>query len=414
MTLSCAARLWLAALLLPAVLHAGEEAASDWPCWRGPEGNGISPETGFPKKWPREGLERLWTVELGAGFSSFAAVGEFLYTLRQKGEVQEAVCMAAASGDIVWSHVLEPAYKERQGGDGPRATPCVKDGIVYALGARGTLAALSTTDGKPLWKLNVLKKLKAENLDWGLSASPIVEGDKVVIPVGAPGSPVAAFHRKTGQVLWTSGSDGQGDVAGYSTPLAVRHGDEKQLLVFLGKSLVALEPERGRVLWSYFWKTDWNVNAAAPVYHDGLVFISSGYGHGSVLLEAPTRRGRFPVEVWKSRVMCNKFKSCVLFEDHLYGFDETFLKCVEFRTGKEKWAKRGFGYGSVLIADGHLILLSDRGNLALARADSTAYRQVAHMDRVLTGRCWTVPVLHRGVLYLRSLKHAVALDMRPR
>ena len=150
----------LAIVILPSVARCGEEADRGWPCWRGPNGDGISPEVGFPKKWPQGGLEKLWTIELGAGFSSFAAVGDHLYTEREQEGNQEVVCIEAATGRIVWTQVLESAYGEWQGGNGPRATPCVKDGIVHALGAKGTLAALNASDGKPLWQLNVLEKLK--------------------------------------------------------------------------------------------------------------------------------------------------------------------------------------------------------------------------------------------------------------
>jgi outer membrane protein assembly factor BamB len=397
---------------LPRVSTAAEEE-EDWPCWRGPRGDGISGESGFLKVWPREGLKELWRVELGTGFSSFAAVGDRLYTQSQRRGRQEVLCLDVKDGTVLWSNDLEEGYEEWQGGDGPRATPCVKDGAVYAIGTRGTLVALDAGDGSLLWEKNLLKKFKVDNLRWGVSASPLIEGDLLIVAVGAPGAPVVAFDRESGDLEWRSGSDGQGDRAGYSTPHAIDHNDERWILVFLGRSLVALEPDEGRVLWRYYWKTSWDVNAAAPIYHTGHVFISSGYDHGSVLLRAPRRRGGFPKEVWKRRVMRNKFSSSLFHEGHLYGFDESNLKCVEFKTGKEKWRQSGFGHGTLLIADGHMIILGERGDLALAEVDPERYREVARMEKVLRGRSWTVPVLHRGVLYLRNLKEAVALRMRP-
>lgn len=402
-----------------ASLGAPGAEAPGWPSWRGPAGDGISAETGFLKTWPEGGPKELWRIPLGSGFSSFAAVGDRLFTMTERQGVggssrQEAICLDAASGRGVWSRELEDGYKEGQGGNGPRSTPAVKDGIAYFLGAHGTLAALDAATGDPVWTLNILERFKAENITWGLSASPHIEGDLVIVPVGAPSSPVVALDRKTGEPVWRCGSDGQGDIAGYATPLAITHAGERQVIVVLGRSVISLDPDGGKILWKHYWRTDFDVNAASPVYADGKVFVSSGYDHGAVLLEIPKKRGRFPREVWKSKVLKNKFSSSVIHEGSLYGFDNTILKCVEFATGRERWRQRGFGYGSLLVADGHLILLGEGGGLALAKADPSAYIEVARKDGVLRGSvAWTVPVLHRGVLYLRNLVEAVALDLRP-
>jgi outer membrane protein assembly factor BamB len=386
--------------------------AGDWPGWRGPEGAGISRETGIREPWPEGGLPVLWRIDVGSGFSSFAAVGARLFTMDQVSDRQRVLCLDAETGRTLWSHDLEEGFGDWQGGDGPRATPAVKGDLVYALGARGTLAALSTLDGRPAWRLDVLEKFRAKNIQWGLSGSPVVEGGVLVVPVGAPNAPIVAFDLESGQVAWRSGSDGQGDRAGYSTPYAITHAGSRQILAFLGRSIVSLEPEGGKVLWRYYWRTDWDVNAAAPIYHDGHVFISSGYDRGSALLRVPAQKGGIPEKVWESRVLRNKFSSSVLHEGHLYGFDETRLKCVEMKTGEEKWKQSGFGYGSLLLVDGRLVILGDAGDLALARATPTRYVETARMARVIPGRSWTVPVLHRGILYLRNLKQAVALRIR--
>lgn len=407
----------LACALLVAAAQAPRAAAGaddDWPCFRGPEQDGISRETGILKRWPRGGLETVWRIELGAGFSSFAAVGERLYTMAERSGGQEALCLDAKSGKVLWSHPLEGAFMERQGGDGPRATPAVKDGRVFVLGAKGTLAALDAREGKPVWSKNVLADFNAKNITWGLSASPLLDDDRVVVVVGGKEGPVVAFSQESGEVAWRSGSDGHGDLAGYSTPLSIVHGGRRQIVVLLGRSVASFDAGTGQLLWSHPWRTSYDVNAAAPIHQEGRLFISSGYNEGCALLELPAGDGGKPREVWRSKVLRNKFSSCVLKDGHLYGFDENRLKCVEFLTGRERWKVSGLGHGTLLLADGHLIVLSDSGDLALAPATPAGYRESARMEGVLKGGvAWTAPVLHRGVLYLRNQKQAVALRMKP-
>jgi outer membrane protein assembly factor BamB len=388
--------------------------AEDWPGFRGPRQDGTSLETGFLKRWPVEGLRELWRIDLGAGFSSFAASGNRLFTMTQRGGSQEAVCLDSGSGKILWSRRLEPEFRESQGGDGPRATPALGAGLVFVLGARGTLAALDATSGEPRWQLNVLEKFGGRNITWGLSGSPLLDGDHLIAPVGAPGAPVVAFQARTGEVAWRSESDGQGDLAGYSTPLRVERDGGPEIVVFQGRALVSLDPKSGKLLWKYPWKTSYDVNAAAPVYHEGKIFLSSGYNEGSVLLNLPGKGEAAPTEVWRSKVLRNKFSSSIYHQGHLYGFDENHLKCVEFETGRERWRQSRTGHGTLLLADGHLIVVSDRGDLFLAPADPERYREVARMETVLKGGvAWTAPVLHGGVLFLRNLEQAVALELRP-
>jgi outer membrane protein assembly factor BamB len=337
-------------------------------------------------------------------------VGGRLYTLAERAGRQEAVCLEASSGRAIFRRDLEEGFPDRQGGDGPRATPAVGEGLVFALGARGTLAALDAESGEPRWRIGLLEKLGARNLTWGLTGSPLLESGRLIVQIGESDHPVVALKPATGEVLWRSGAGGLAGLAGYSTPYAITHAGRRQVVVFLGKGVVGLDPESGKTLWSYAWETSYDANAAAPIYQDGRLFISSGYNRGCALLELPQAEGGRPGEAWMNLVLKNKFSSSVLHQGYLYGFDENRLKCVEFRSGKESWRQGGLGHGTVLIADGQLIILGDQGDLALARATPQGYQETARAPGVLRNLpAWTVPVLHGGVLFLRDLREAVAL-----
>jgi outer membrane protein assembly factor BamB len=414
--LLCVAAVFSESTLVARSVAVDPSSDSGWTQWRGPHGDGISREAGFLKRWPAKGLVDVWRIDvLGAGFSSFAAVGERLYSMGQAGGRQFLAALDAGSGKEIWRLDCGSAYQERQGGDGPRATPAAGAGRVHALGATGELVAAEAESGRLIWRVNVLEEFGAKNLEWGMSASPLLLRDLLVVAVGGKGTGVVAFDAATGKVRWRSQSDGAGDRAGYAAPYAFVAGGREQIAAFQARALVGLDPEDGAVLWSFPWRTSFDVNAAAPIHHEGHIFISSGYNHGSALLRLERgEAGWKAVEVWKSTVLRNKFSSSVLHEGHLYGFDENRLKCVELLSGREKWKAAGFGHGTLLLAGGHLIVLGDQGDLALALARPERYEEVARQNGVLRGGVsWTVPVLHRGRLYLRNGREAVCLDLRP-
>jgi len=294
-------------------------------------------------------------------------------------------------------------------GDGPRSTPTVSDGLVFALGPGAHLHALDAGSGAPVWDKDLKREFGSRVPRWGMSTSPLVDGDRLLLDVGGrPGFSIVALDRTSGKVRWNSHTD----PPGYSTPLVVTVGGVRQALFFTGSSLVAVSPADGRVFWSVPWKTSYDVNAAMPVFvpPDG-VFVSSSYDTGAALYRIKPAGEKMTIdEVWKSRVMKNHFNSSVLYRGDLYGFDDGTLKCIDPKTGDQRWAQRGFAKGSLLAADGHLIILSEAGLLALAEATPDEYREKARAQ-VLEGRTWTMPSLAGGRLYLRNQKELVALDL---
>lgn len=399
----------IAAALSACVLTAGlPVAAADWPQFRGPHRDGISRETGLLASWPEAGPQVLWRTELGEGYSGIAASGGRLFTMFGHGKDEFVVCLDAAEGKELWRHRTGSKWEDRFG-NGPRSTPTLDGTTVYALGARGRLVALSVDDGKQIWARDLQKDFGAKPPRWGVATSPLVDGGRLLVDVGGrEGAAIVAFDKADGSELWRS-QDGS---AGYSAPIAVTVGGLRQVLFFTARDIVSLSPEDGALNWKLAWKTSYDVNAAAPVFvAPDRVFFSSGYDKGSVMLRLGVREGRATVEeLWRSREMKNKFSSSVLHGTHLYGFDEATFKCVDTRTGETVWRHRGLGHGSLIYADGHLIVLSDDGQLLLVEATAEAYREKAGF-RVFNGKTWTSPALVDGRLYLRDEKELISLDI---
>lgn len=397
--------LLLAILAGPVFLFsAPQPPAADWPQYRGLNRDGISRETGLLKTWPETGPKVVWKTSIGPAYSAIAASGGRLYTMDSKGADEFVVCLDTATGKEIWRYRNDATFESDQG-DGPRSTPVVDGNMLYALGALGQLTALSAQDGKKIWAHNLRTEFDSEIPQWGTSTTPIVEKDLLIVDVGGNADhSIMAFHKKNGTVQWKVHTDKQG----YSSPIAVTVNGVRQILVFTGTSLVSVSPQ-GKVLWKYPWRTSWDANIAAPVFvPPDKVFISSSYDVGAALLQIKADSVQ---EIWKSRVMKNHFNSSVVDGNNLYGFDDATLKCIDVMTGAEKWKVSGFGKGSLILADRHLIILSERGKLALAEATPTAYKEVA-TAQPLDGKCWTMPILANGKLYLRNQKTLVSLDLK--
>jgi outer membrane protein assembly factor BamB len=404
---------WLAAglglsVFVPAILAATAGAALDWPRYRGPKGDGISKETGLLKTWPASGPRVLWRARLGSGYSGMAVSGGRLFTLFGTGGSEFAIAFDAATGKELWRARLDSERRDEMGG-GPRATPTVDGGLVYALGAEGKLAALEAATGKPRWRVDLVSQHGARVPQWGVSTSPVVEGGMLLVTAGGSnGRSLLALDKLTGKVIWTAESD----VAGYSTPLVLDIAGTRQALFFAGTSLISVSPQTGKRFWSVPWETSYDVNAAMPVFvAPDKVFISSSYDTGGQLLRVVSKGGQPAVEsIWRNRVMKNHFNSSVYFAGHLYGFDDATLKCIEPVSAEERWKQRGLGKGSLLVADGHLWVLSEHGELVLVEVTPGGYHEKARA-RVFDAKTWTMPTLANKRLYVRSESELVALDV---
>ncbi len=386
-----------------------ESAGADWPQWRGPRQDGISKEAGLLTEWPEGGPPEVWRIKLGNGYSSLAVVGDRAYTAFGDEEGEYVVCIRATDGKIVWQ-VRSGGPYENSYGDGPRATPTVHEGRVYSIGAKGDLLCLDAGSGDKIWGLNVLAEFEGENLDYGLSASPVIVDEKLIVVVnGGEGESLAALDKNSGKTIWTS----LDDKAGYSTPLIIEVDNKKRLALLTGVAVVVVAPDDGRELWRHPWETTLDANAAMPIFRNNRLFISSGYDTGCALFELFANDGRFEAKMlWENKKMKNLFSSSILVDGFLYGFHNTIFTCMDFETGEVKWSQRGFSKGSLLSADGKLIIYGERATLALAEISSEAYTEISSA-KILDGRTWIVPTLSRGRLFVRSKEELVCLNLTP-
>ncbi len=387
----------------------GSGSTADWPQWRGPNRDGLAPTSHIAKAWTEAGPKQVWRRPLGEGFSGISVSGSRAYTMYATQNNEYVVCLNTTDGSEVWS--LRTGAKFMEGhGNGPRCTPTIDGDRIYTMGASGELLAVEAETGQVIWKHNLRRKFKSQRPSWGFTSSPLIEGNMVLVEGGGSGErSLMAFDKESGDVVWTAGSD----PIGYSSPIPVDVHGVRQILFFTGSALVSVAPLNGQIYWRYEWPNDHHINPASPVFiGPDRVFVSSGYDTGGAVVEiTKTEAGPGVSEVWFSKGMQNHFNSSIHHEGFLYGFDDSIFKCIAADTGEEQWKTRGYGKGSLMFADGHLIVLSDDGKLALVEANPTTHVEVARAQ-VLSGRCWTSPSLARGLLYLRSLEEIVCLDMR--
>lgn len=381
-----------------------------WTDFRGPFRDGHYREQPIRTKWPAGGLKPLWKQPIGGGYASFVIAANRAFTIEQRGPQEVVSGYDVRTGRELWTNGWNALFTESLGGDGPRATPTWADGIVYALGATGELRALNDGTGRVLWRTNILDDNGATNLDWGMAASPLVVGDTVVVLPGGPnGRSVVAYYRRTGKRAWSA----LGDKQAYSSPMLVTLGGVAQIVVFSATRLMGLSPDRGELLWDYPWQTPFDINAGQPLLvGDNRIFLSSGYGTGAAVIELTPNGSRFSVrEVWRNNRMKNQFTSSVLHEGFVYGLDEAILACLDVATGQLRWKGGRYGYGQVLLANGHLIVLAENGDLALVRATPERHEELARFP-VLNGKTWNHPAMADGHLLIRNLAEMAAFDLR--
>ena len=387
-------------------------ASAEWSQWLGPDRNGKSPETGLLASWPASGPEKVWQVEsLGQGYSSLAFADGMLFTQGVKEGKQYLIALDAATGRLEWQTEHGRSYSNRRGG-GPRGTPTVDADRVYALGAAGNLICADAATGAKIWERHMLKAYQARNIHWGISESPLVDGNRLIVNAGGPGASIVALDKSTGNELWRT----QSDEASYSSGVAVEIGGVRQYVFFTGEAAVGVLAANGELLWRYQPVSNSTANAATPVVRDNLVFLSSDYGTGCALLRLESDgRSTSAAEVYFSREMRNHYSTSILIGDHLYGFSGRILTAMEFETGKVAWRDRSVGKGQVIHADGRLYILSDDGVVGLVEPNPDEYREVSRF--VIGSReypTWTLPVIAAGRLYLRDQERLYAYDVKAR
>ena len=394
-------------LLLALAQQAMAQSAANWPQWRGPNRDGISKETGLLKQWPAEGPPLVWKASgAGGGYSSFSVANGKLYTMGLRGEREYVIAFDIATGKEAWSTAHGSAFHNDQG-DGPRGTPTIDGDRVYALGGSGDLTVLDARTGKIVWSKNVLTEFGGSNLRWGISESPLVLGNRVLVNAGGSGASIVALNKADGSLIWKS----QSDRAGYSSAIPLEINGTTQVVFFTGQRAVGLDAKDGRLLWEYEKPSNQTANVATPIARGNRVFLSSGYGTGGGVVEI--KADNKAQEIWFTRDMRNHHSSSVLIGDYLYGFSESILTAIRFDTGEIAWRDRSVGKGSLVYADGNLYCFSENGVVGLVEATPTGYKEKGRF-RIVQGnlKTWTHPVVVGGRLYLRDQDTIYAYDVR--
>lgn len=409
-------------ILLLLMLTAVTARAAEWPQYRGPNQDGISSEKLPLKTWPEKGLPQLWKTPTPTGFSSFSLGGDRVFTIvaREVAGVKREACVAldAANGREVWAALMGTAKysgggDSGGGGDGPRSTPTYSAGRIYVYDSQLLLQCLDARDGKVVWSKDVLREFAGRNISWQSAVSPVVDGDLVFVPGGGAGQSLLAFDKPTGTLVWKA----YDDKMTHATPVATTLGGVRQVIFFMQKGLVSVEAATGKELWNYPFKYVTST-AASPVVCGDLVYCSAGYGVGAGLVKIASNGGKFTAtEVWrKEDKLVNHWSTPVFKDGHLYGifgfkeYNKAALKCYELQTGRELWAKEGFGPGNVILVDDHLLALGDRGQLVLVKASPQNYTEVSRVQAV-GGKCWSTPAYAQGRIYVRSTTEGVCLEV---
>lgn len=385
----------------------GTAEAADWPNWRGPNHNGISDETGWTAAWPKDGPKLLWKASLGTGFSSIAVSSGRLYSMGNINDNDIIYCLDANTGKELWRHSYPSPIDAKLYEGGPNATPTVDGNRVYTLSKRGKVFCLDAETGNVVWNRDLQEDFGIKPPNWGLAGSPFILDNIVVLNAGTWG---IALDKATGSLIWQNGKD----PAGYATVVPYTMGDRKCLAMFGAEAAAGLIAKTGQKLWELPWKTSYDLNAADPIISGNTVFISSGYNKGCALLKI---RNDNVTQLWHNKNMRNQCSSSVLWNGYIYGFDgqvggSGVLTCINYETAEVKWTKTGMGTGSLMLADGKLIILAERGKLVIAEASPDGFKQLSDAQ-ILQGKCWTVPVLANDRIYARNaVGDLVCVDVR--
>ena len=414
---------WFRLSMLAVVLASPLAIADDWPQILGPHRNGIVTDTGLNLDWKTTPPKTLWKVPIGHAYSSVAIVGDRLFTMANRDKRDIALCLDAKTGKELWSYDAVPSYIDVQKqGAGPRATPTYHQSKLYCLFGRGELLCL-TDKGEKVWQQDTFKDTGAKSQEgefyyWGVSMSPLVEGDVVIVqPGGTKNNSVAGYHKDTGKLLWTAGVDPMG----YASPIAITVDGTRQVVVPTGQSILGIEPTKGRILWRYPFGNRFNVTCAIPVWKDNLLFVSAAYGGGCAALEIIRRgKGDDPWTVRKKwtnkKEMQNLMATSMIVDGNIYGchgdLAAFFLRCLDLQTGKVNWEKRVEGRYSLLALEKHILCWHERGTLSLIEATPAKFHVTAELPRLLTYKCWAMPAYADGKLYLRDERHLLCLDLR--
>ncbi len=394
----------------------------DWGQWRGPNHDGISPDTGLLKQWPSGGPPLAWRAAgVGIGYSSVSVHGGQVYTMGDLTDACYLLALEGASGKVAWKVRVGAHHLGKDGNEkypGPRATPSTDGTLVIALAPGGELVCVEAASGKEKWRKNLRTDFGGRVGGWKYSESPLLDGDRVLCTPGGRNGAVLCLKKETGETVWQSREFT--DSAEYASLVPVEIGGVKQYLVLTKPHIAGIAAQDGKLLWQGDRPEAARTPAVVPtpVHKDGIVFVSSGYGVGSNAFRVGAEGGKFKAEqIYAGKEMENHHGGMILLGDHLYALhDRGQMVCLEFKTGKEVWKDRSVGKGAIAYADGHFVVRSERGKgtIALVEASPAGYKEKGRFDPPdrSTYNSWSHPVVIGGRLYVRDQDVLLCYDVR--
>jgi outer membrane protein assembly factor BamB len=389
-------------------------AQAEWPQWGGPERNFVAKSKGLAAAWPEKGPQQLWTRPLGEGHSAIIVDGHTLYTMYSQGEQEIVIALAADTGKTIWEYRYEAptAGMNFREGLGPHSTPLLAGTLIFAVGATGKLHAIDKRTGKVSWFHDLWKEYNGRKMDRGYSCSPLAYKNTVILTLGGQGQALVAFNQKDGSIAWKNLSIDMSP----SSPIIIKVDGQDQMVAFMGKEIVGVDPNSGELLWSHGHATEWGLNISTPVWGgDNLLFLSSAYSGGSRVLKLTRKDGKTTVEeLWFHRRLRVHHGTAIRIGDYIYAssgdFGPSFFSAVNVRTGEIAFQDRSFPKTSFLYADGKLIILDEDGNLALATVSPAGLKVVSKVG-LMKHLAWTVPTLVGTRLYVRDRQTITAVDL---
>jgi len=392
-------------------------APTDSPQFRGMDRTGISKETGLLKSWPAGGPKLVWSAKgCGDAHATPSIVGNRIYGMGLRGDDEVIWAKDVKTGKDIWSTPIAKAIRldAPQGGNGSRSTPTVEGNRMYSIGVAGDVICQDTATGAIVWRRHLVKEFGGRVPTWGYSESVLIDGNNVIVTPGGAKS-IVALNKKTGEQVWVSNVPGRND-ASYSSAILADVTGSRQIIQFLAGSVVGVDAASGKFLWNYDAPAcRQGINCSAPLYKDGFVFAASAYQNGGGLAKlTKTATGTTAEQVYFTKEMQNHHGGMVLVGDHIYGFDNSNLTCMEFKTGKVLWTDRSVGKGSVTFADGMLICRSERGPIALVEATPAKYTELGRFEQPerSTAPSWPYPVVSNGKLYIRDMDVLLCYDVK--
>lgn len=401
------------AVLLMVLIAVPAANAADWPQFRGPNRDGISSETGLLKQWPADGPKELWSYEkLGEGYSSVSIANGFIYTCGMT-DGQGYLYAFDLEGNLKYRVNYGPEWTRAGHYPGTRTTPTIDGDRLYLMSGQGRVACYNAGTGERIWYVDTLEKFGGKNIRWGVAESLLIDGENLICTPGGRDATVVALNKMTGETIWTS--KGLSQLSAYCSPVLIERGPNRLILTMVEQAIVGIDADTGKVYWVEPHKVSYDIQAVSPVYHDGLMYVTNGYRHGSHGFQL-SPDGTSIARKWSERSLDVQLGGVVLIDGNIHGASTRGQwTCLDLATGDVRFTDRLVGKGAVIYADGLLYGYGENGQVGLIRINPDGYELVSSF-RITKGskEHWAHPSISDGRLYIRRGEALMCYDIKAR